>query len=94
MNSNSIILYALASAEKQYRPISYYCIFEGNFSIAEMMYRASLLKSRNPEIEHIFVIDNRKGLRKDYRETKEELTVESGLRFYQTLEKYGHRIDI
>ena len=58
MNPNSIILYALASAEKQYRPISYYCIFEGNFSIAEMMYRASLLKSRNPEIAHIFAIDN------------------------------------
>lgn len=94
MNPNSIILYALASEEKQYYPLAYYCVFEGDFSIAEMLYRASLLKSRSPDAQYIYVIDNRKGLRKEYMETRKEKTMESGLKFYQTLQKYGHRIDI
>lgn len=94
MNPNSIIIYGLAGAEKKYRALAYYCIFEGDFSIANMLYQASVLKAKNPEVKYVYVIDNRKGLRRDYGESYKTNTIESCVEFKMLLEKDGYRIDI
>lgn len=55
----SIILYGLGGAEKQYRVLGYWCIYDEQITIGEIRCQAMLMRMRNPSVKQIFAVDNR-----------------------------------
>lgn len=92
MYTRQIILYGLGGAEKQYRSLCYYCIYDELISIKEIKYQAYLLKMRNPSVSMVFAIDNRYALKKDYINSYKENSIESCAIFKDLLEREGIRV--
>lgn len=90
--NKQIILYGLSGADKQYRVLSYYCIYEDDISIQNMLYQASTMVFKNPEVKTVYAIDNRPGLKRDYIESYKKNSIESCAIFKDLLEKYGFKI--
>lgn len=87
---HQIILYGLSGAETQYRVLKYYCIFESPFvSISTIKRHAAFMVMCNPGIKHVYAIDNRYGLRREYIESYKKNTIESCAIFKDTLEREG-----
>lgn len=86
---NQVILYGIAGAENQYRVIRYFIIDAELVSISNIVYQANMLKIKNPTIEHVYAIDNRRGLRRDYVESYKRNTIESCAIFKDILEREG-----
>lgn len=86
---NQVILYGIAGAENQYRVIRYFIIDAELVSISNIVYQANMLKIKNPTIEHVYAIDNRRGLRRDYVESCKKNTIESCAIFKDILEREG-----
>jgi hypothetical protein len=84
-----IILYGLSGAEAQYRVLSYYCIYEDDISIANIKRHAGFMVLQNPSIEHVYAVDNRYGLKREYIESYKRNTIESCAIFKDTLEREG-----
>ena len=84
---NQVILYGIAGAENQYRVIRYFIIDAELVSISNIVYQANMLKIKNPTIEHVYAIDNRRGLRRDYVESYKRNTIESCAIFKDILER-------
>lgn len=87
-----VYLYGISGADKQYRVVRWYCIEEEVFSMKWIKYQADLLRVRNPDIEHVYAIDNRRGLRSDYQESIKKNTIESCAIFKDILEREGVKI--
>lgn len=87
-----IILYGISGADKQYAVIKYYCIFEEDISITNIAYQATMMRIKNPAIEHVYAIDNRHGLRQDYIESIKKNSIESCAIFKDILEREGLQI--
>lgn len=87
-----IILYGLAGANQQYIVQMYYCLYDEDISIRNIVYQAQMLKAKCPSIEHVYAIDNRHGLRREYRESICLHTIESCYIFKDTLEREGFQI--
>ena len=66
---NQIILYGLGGARDKYRVMKYFVIFDDNVSIRTMKNEAEVLRIKNPSIEHVYAVDNRRGLKKDFEES-------------------------
>lgn len=66
---SQIILYGIAGASKAYTVLNYFCIYEEFISISAILRQAQGLRMRNPDVEHVYAIDNRYGLRRDYKES-------------------------
>lgn len=64
-----VILYGISGASRAYTVLNYFCIYEEFVSISTILGEARRLRMRNPDIEHVYAIDNRYGLRRDYRES-------------------------
>ena len=95
MNANrQIILYGIGGAAKAYRVLEYYCIYDDEISIRAIQIEAQRLVVKNPSIVHVYAIDNRHGLRKDYRESIRQDSIESHVVFKDILEREGMRIII
>ena len=86
---DQVILYGIAGAENQYRVIRYFIIDAELVSISNIVYQANMLKIKNPTIEHVYAIDNRRGLRRDYVESYKRNTIESCAIFKDILEREG-----
>lgn len=86
---NQVILYGIAGAENQYRVIRYFIIDAELVAISNIVYQANMLKIKNPTIEHVYAIDNRRGLRRDYVESYKRNTIESCAIFKDILEREG-----
>lgn len=86
---NQVILYGIAGADNQYRVIRYFIIDAELVSISNIVYQANMLKIKNPTIEHVYAIDNRRGLRRDYVESYKRNTIESCAIFKDILEREG-----
>lgn len=84
-----IILYGIAGAEQQYITQMYYGLYEEEVSIYNIMYHARLLKARCPSIEHVYAMDNRRGLRREYQDSIRLHSIESCMIFKDTLEREG-----
>lgn len=84
--NKSIILYGLGGADKQYRALCYYHIFESDISISEITYRAFLM-GKNPEVKAIYAIDNRPRLKRDYIDSYKTNSIESCIEFKDLLER-------
>lgn len=86
---NQVILYGIAGAENQYRVIRYFIIDAELVSISNIVYQANMLRIKNPTVEHVYAIDNRRGLRRDYVESYKKNTIESCAIFKDILEREG-----
>lgn len=84
-----IILYGLSGASKAYTVLDYFCIYEEFISIGTIRGEALRLRIKNPSIEHVYAIDNRYGLRRDYRESIKQNSIESHYIFKDILEREG-----
>ena len=67
-NSKQVYLYGIAGAEKQYKVIAYQFLVDDDISIRNIAYTATMMKVKNPSIQRVFAIDNRKNLRRYYQE--------------------------
>lgn len=86
---NQVILYGIAGAENQYRVIRYFIIDAELVSISNIVYQANMLRIKNPTVEHVYAVDNRRGLRRDYVESYKKNTIESCAIFKDILEREG-----
>ena len=84
-----IIHYGISGAETQYRVLKYWCIYEDNISIENIKRCAGFMVLQNPSIEHVYAIDNRCGLKREYIESYKKNTIESCAIFKDTLEREG-----
>jgi len=86
---SQIILYGISGASKAYTVLNYFCIYEEFISIGTIQGEARLLRMKNPDVEHVYVIDNRYGLRRDYKESMKQNSIESHYIFKDILEREG-----
>lgn len=87
-----VVLYGISGASKAYTVLGYYCIYDEFVSIRRIMSEADLLRMKNPDIEHVYAIDNRYGLRRDYRESIKQNSIESHYIFKDILEREGLKV--
>ena len=87
-----IFLYGIGGAEKQYRVLKYWVVEEEFISIMNIKYHADMLKIRNPSIEHVYAVDDRYGLYRDYMESIKKNSIESCAIFKDILEREGIKI--
>lgn len=89
---SQVILYGVSGPSRAYTVLNYFCIYEEFVSIRTIMSEARLLRVKNPDVEHVYAIDNRYGLRRDYRESMKQNSIESHYIFKDILEREGVQI--
>ena len=89
---SQIILYGVSGASKAYTVLNYFCIYEEYISINAILRQAQGLRMKNPDVEHVYAIDNRYGLRRDYKESMKENSIESHYIFKDILEREGMKV--
>ena len=90
-----IFLYGIAGANQAYRVAKYWCFFDIEtepVTIRDLVYQASMLRIKNPSIEHVYAVDDRRGLHRDYREAMMKNSIESWAIFKDILQKEGLQI--
>lgn len=87
-----IILYGLSGADQQYRVVKYWVIFEKDISISNINFQASIMKMACPNIEAVYAVDNRPGLKQDFVHTVKKNTIENCAIFKDILERSGIRV--
>lgn len=88
----AICLYGVAGARDAYRVIRYDIIQMEYASIALIKYTASIMKTDYPSIEHVYTIDQRYELKRDYTEACKKNSIESWAIFKDLLDTQGLRI--
>lgn len=88
---SNIILYGFGGAQYQYRVLRYYVIYDPVTTI-ELRNIARTMQIINPSIEHVYMISNRHGLRRDFQESLKRNSIESCAIFKDTVEREGIRI--
>ena len=86
---SQIILYGISGADEAYKVLNYFCIYEEYVSIRAIQDNASLLRLKNPSVKHVYAIDNRYGLRRDFRESMKKNSIESHIILKDILEREG-----
>lgn len=96
MNTNRrVLIYGIGGADKAYRVLEYYCIFDTNCGIINEIWSiAAKLKVKNPSIRQIFAIDDRRGLKRDYQDAIRGNSIESFMLFKDILEREGREIHL
>ena len=89
---SQIILYGVSGASKAYTVLNYFCIYEEYISINAILRQVQGLRMKNPDVEHVYAIDNRYGLRRDYKESMKENSIESHYIFKDILEREGMKV--
>lgn len=85
-----ILLYGIGGPEKAYAVLSYYCIFEDAIDIVlEIRSQAAWMRAHNPSIKQVYMIGNRHGLRKEFKESIRLNSLESHMIFKDILEREG-----
>lgn len=91
--NHKVLIYGLGGADKAYRVLDYYCIFDTNCDIIREIWNiAARLKVLNPSIERIFVMDDRRGLRRDFQNSLRGNSIESFAIFKDILEREAKEI--
>lgn len=91
-HKKQIILYGLGGPDIQYVALGYFCIYEEDISIENIMRTAQIMRMKNPTVESVYAIDNRPGLKKDYLISIKKHTIESCAIFKDLLERYGLKV--
>ena len=89
---NNLILYGIGDAKYQYRVLKYFCIYDENSDIAKIKRIARMMQVVNPSIEHVYLISNRHGLKREFQESIKRNSIESCAIFKDTLEREGIQI--
>ena len=89
---SQIVLYGISGASMAYTVLNYFCIYEEFISVHSMREEARRLRLKNPSVEHVYAIDNRYGLRRDYRDSMKQNSIESHYIFKDILEREGIQI--
>lgn len=87
-----VILYGIAGASKQYKAIKYWIIEEGYVSMTYIRRCANIMRMENPTIEHVYALDNRPGLCREFRYSTKVNSIESCAIFKDTLEREGIKV--
>lgn len=89
---NNIILYGIRDARYQYRVLRYFAVYDERTDISEIKRIARTMQVINPSIEHVYMITNRHGLKREFMESTKHNTIESCAIFKDTLEREGIKI--
>lgn len=87
-----VYLYGLAGAKDHYRVARYYPIDAEIASITEIKYRAEMMRIKYPGVMHVYAVDNRRGLRRDYLDSIKSDSIESCAIFKDILEREGWKV--
>lgn len=86
------ILYGIAGASKQYVAVRYE-IIEGDWaSVWSFRHIANTMRMEYPTVEHVYLMDNRYGLRREFTESIKQHSIESCAIFKDTLEREGIKL--
>ena len=91
----TVYLYGLGGADQMYRVIRYSAVEIDNLVgtnygvIRTLKYEATMMRMKYPNIERVFVIDNGRGLARDYINAWKKNTIESHAIFKDILEREG-----
>ena len=89
---NNLILYGIGDATYQYRVLKYFCIYDERIDVAEIKRIARMMRVTIPSIEHVYLISNRYGLKREFQESIKRHSIESYAIFKDTLEREGIQI--
>ena len=89
---NNIILYGIGDARYQYRVLRYFAIYDERADTSEVKRIAGMMQVINPSIEHVYMITNRRGLKREFMESTKRNSIESCAIFKDTLEREGIKI--
>lgn len=89
---NNIILYGIGDARYQYRVLRYFAIYDERADTSEVKRIARMMLVINPSIEHVYMITNRPGLKREFMESTKRNSIESCAVFKDTLEREGIKI--
>ena len=93
MNTSQVLLYGIGGPDKAYGVLEYFCIFDTSRDVVRtIMYTAARMQANNPSIHHVYAIDNRRGLKRDYQESIRKNSIESHYVFKDILEREGMKI--
>lgn len=87
--NRGVVLYGIGPAEKDYRVLRYYTMFHEDIGISSIDRAASLIRAERPDIIKVYVIDNYRGLRKDYLEAVKMNSFAGWIMFKDILERQG-----
>lgn len=90
----SFILYGLGGADTQYVALRYYIIDGEDFTMSYAKMAAGFMRMDNPTIQTVYLVDNRRGLRREYLNSVKDHhnSIEARYAFRDTLEREGVRI--
>lgn len=90
-----LILYGLGEARTAYAVQGYWEIRvnEVDDLIREVRIQSARLRANHPSVSKVYIITNRRGLRRDYMNSIRENSIESHIIFKDILEREGMLID-
>lgn len=88
----NLILYGIGNARYQYRVLRYFYVNDENADVAEIKRIARMMQVVNPSIEHVYLISNRHGLKREFQESIKRNSIESCAIFKDILEREGIKI--
>lgn len=88
----NLILYGVGNARYQYRVLRYFYVYDENADVAEIKRIARMMQVVNPSIEHVYLISNRHGLKREFQESIKRNSIESCAIFKDILEREGIKI--
>lgn len=88
----NLILYGIGNARYQYRVLRYFYVYDENVDVAEIKRIARMMQVVNPSIEHVYLISNRHGLKREFQESIKRNSIESCAIFKDILEREGIKI--
>ena len=87
-----IILYGIAGASKQFKAIRYWVIEPEQYTTWYAKHCANIMRMENPTVEHVYQMDNRRGLKREFIQAQKLDTIESCAIFKDTLEREGIKL--
>lgn len=92
-NTIKILLYGIGGAIKEYAVLKYYAIYEDEPDFVGTIKRAAeWMRANNPSIVTVYMISNRRGLYRDYKESIRKNSIESHAIFRDILEREGIKL--
>lgn len=89
---NQIFFYGLGGAEQQFRVLNFEFIDQDMFSVWTMNHVVDSMMFRNPSIVEIYMVDNRRGLKRDFMDSIRVNSVESCQIFKDILRREGIKV--